>query len=188
VATERMIGLFVNMLAFRCTLSTGISFRELLRQVRGTALEAYENSDVPFQRLVKALKPDRRSQRAPIFQVMFGYETYMPPVGHEMQMQIEPGTARYDLSLHLAESAGETLYGSIEYCTDLFTDADAVKLARKFEAIVSALARDPEQDIWKLPLPEVKGIAQALPGATIEETPEAAEGVLKQVSRLLFRS
>jgi hypothetical protein len=186
--TERMIGLFVNMLAFRCTVTPGITFRELLRQVRGTALEAYENSDVPFQRLVKALKPDRRSQRAPIFQVMFGYETYMAPVAREMQMAIDPGTARYDLSLHLAESASDALYGVIEYCTDLFTEADAVKLADEFEAIVSELGRDLEQDIWKLPLPEIDHAGESPPEATMEDTPQADASVFKRVSRWFSRS
>jgi hypothetical protein len=196
VATERMIGLFVNMLAFRCTLAPGMSFREVLRQVRGTALEAYENSDVPFQRLVRALKPDRRSQRSPVFQVMFGYETYLPPVAGEIQMDIDPGTARYDLSLHLAESAGDALNGAIEYCTDLFTEGDAAKLTRELEAIVSELARDPEQDIWKLPIAEkarpldypAGETAGQSSGQRSDQGPEGSGSVFQKVSRFFSRS
>ena len=102
------------------------TFRELLRQIRHTALEAYDNSDVPFQRLVSALKPDRRSLRSPIFQVLFGYEPYVPAGGQIFQLNTEPGTCRYDLTLNLAETA-DGISGAIEYCTDIFDEVDIKK-------------------------------------------------------------
>lgn len=161
-ATQQMVGLFVNMLVFRCELDSAMTFRELLRCVRTTALDAYENSDVPFQTLVRALKPDRRSQRSPVFQVMFGYETYMPSTFDDFQIDTGSGTARYDLSLHLAESASEGIYGSFEYCTDLFEESDIERMISEFEAVVVEVASDPDREVFVIqtkplaPAPEVK--------------------------------
>src|SRR5665213_3460950 len=75
VETESIIGLFVNMLVFRCDLAGEPSFRDVVRGMRTTALEAYENSDLPFQELVRTVKPDLRSLRSPFFQVMFGLDS-----------------------------------------------------------------------------------------------------------------
>jgi hypothetical protein len=151
-ATEHMIGMFVNMLAFRCRVEPGMGFRDVLRQVRCTALEAYENSDVPFQSLVRAINPDRRSQRSPIFQVMFGYETYMPPVADEFQMDADAGTARYDLALHLSETAHEGLTGVIEYSTDLFEEADIDTLAAHGDVLLNDITFDPDHDVFDSPV------------------------------------
>ena len=145
VATERMVGLFLNMLTFRCQLTQEYSFREVLRRVRQTALEAYDNSDVPFQKLVRALKPDRRFQRSPIFQVTFGFESHLHTSIDLLQIHTEPGTARYDLTLNLEENR-DGISGSFEYCTDLFEESDIVKLAQGL-AIVQEVAREPDQSI-----------------------------------------
>ncbi len=144
--TAEMIGLFVNMLVFRCTIRPSQSFREILRAVRATGLEAYDNSDAPFQSIVKELKLGRRSPRSPIFQVMFGYETFLPAIANELQIDADPGTARYDLSLHLAESESDGLTGCFEYCTDLFTAADIARLASGFQTLVTTVARDAERE------------------------------------------
>lgn len=145
VTTERMVGLFLNMLTFRCQLTQEYSFREFLRRVRETALEAYDNSDVPFQKLVRALKPERRFQRSPIFQVTFGYESHLHTRTDLLQVHTEPGTARYDLTLNLEENR-DGISGSFEYCTDLFEESDIVKLAQGI-AIVHEAAREPDQSI-----------------------------------------
>jgi hypothetical protein len=145
VATERMVGLFFNMLAFRCQLTPENSFREILGRVRETALEAYDHSDVPFQKLVRALKPDRRFQRAPIFQVTFGFESHLHTRTDLLQIHTEPGTARYDLTLNLVENR-DGISGSFEYCTDLFDESDIVKLAQGL-AIVHEAAREPDRSI-----------------------------------------
>jgi Condensation domain/TubC N-terminal docking domain len=145
VATERMVGLFLNMLAFRCQLTQEYSFREILRRIRETALQAYDNSDVPFQKLVRALKPDRRFQRSPIFQVTFGFESHLNAKVDLLQIHTEPGTARYDLTLNLTENR-DGVSGSFEYCTDLFDESDIVKLAQGL-AIVDEAAREPDQSI-----------------------------------------
>ena len=145
VTTERMVGLFLNMLTFRCQLTQEYSFREILRRVRETALEAYDNSDVPFQKLVRALRPDRRFQRSPIFQVTFGFESHLHTRIDLLQIHTEPGTARYDLAWNLIENK-DGVSGSFEYCTDLFDESDIVKLTQGL-AIVHEAAREPDQSI-----------------------------------------
>jgi len=152
VATERMVGLFVNMLAFRCQMTPEQSFREVARKIRNTALEAYDNSDVPFQKIVRAMKPDRRFQRSPIFQVMFGFESRAQNTGSVLQIDTAPGTARYDLTLNLTDHGGEAT-GTIEYCTDIFEAADIEKLLRGM-AILDEAAREPDRPISELVLPD----------------------------------
>ena len=147
-ATQRMIGLFVNMLPFRCTIAPGMSFRDVLKQVRSTALEAYENSDVPFQKIVSVINPARQAQRSPIFQVMFGYETYLPPVANEFPIDADAGTARYDLSLNLTETERDGLTGAIEYCTDLFNEGDIERFAEVSEIVLVEILRNPENDVF----------------------------------------
>ncbi len=152
VETEPIIGLFVNMLVFRCQLAGQPSFREFLRRVRATALEAYEHSDLPFQELVRALKPDPRSLRSPLFQVMFGFDSDTG-AGHGgfIQIDTDPGTARFDLTLQLSENP-KGIVGSFEYCTDLFDAASIEQLALQFLALVAEIAEHPEQPISNIEL------------------------------------
>ncbi|MBS1799653.1 MAG: hypothetical protein JSS95_07475 [Acidobacteria bacterium] len=142
--TERMVGVFVNTLPFRCQITQESTFRELVKQIRKTALEAYDNSDIPFQKLVSVLKPDRKPQRSPIFQVLLGYETNSTAPGQQ-QIDTAPGTARYDLTLNLYENAANVT-GSIEYCTDLFDVKDIERLAEGL-SIVEKAAREPDSSL-----------------------------------------
>lgn len=158
IETQRMIGLFLNMVAFRVRIPLEQSFREILRQVRATALEAYEHSDVPFQTLVRALRFNRRSPRSPIFQVMFGFEPYTSSTLAGSQIDTKPGTARYDLSLILTESATGFLFGSLEYRTDLFAHAEIANLAQQFVDLVGEVADAPDRACF--PAPPV-GLAEA---------------------------
>jgi len=144
IETQRMIGLFVNMVAYRIQFDPQLSFRDILRQVRTTALEAYEQSDVPFQTLVRALRFNRRSPRSPIFQVMFGFEPFTPSDSSVLQIDTDPGTARYDLSLLLAELADGTLLGTFEYRTDLFRHAEIAPLANQFVQLLQEVAEAPD--------------------------------------------
>jgi hypothetical protein len=151
VETQRMIGLFMNMVAFRVQFPPQQSFRDLLLQVRATALEAYEHSDVPFQTLVRALRFNRKSPRNPIFQVMFGFESAAPSHHAVSQIDTRPGTARYDLSFVLTESAAGILFGYVEYRTDLFEQADIASLARQFVDLVGEVAEAPDRACFSAP-------------------------------------
>jgi hypothetical protein len=147
VETEHLIGLFVNMLVFRCQMDGDPSFRDVLRRVRTNALEAYENSDVPFQELVRVLKPDPRSLRSPFFQVMFGFDSDMAAKPSSfLHIDTKPGTARFDLILQLSESP-HGISGSFEYCTDLFDEPMIVQLANEFVALLGTISANPDQSI-----------------------------------------
>ena len=145
VETQRMIGLFMNMVAFRVQIAPQHSFRDIVRQVRATALEAYEQRDVPFQTLVRALRFNRRSPRSPIFQVMFGFEPVSVADPTFWQFDSDPGTARYDLSLLLNESADGKMYGYLEYRTGIFEEAEIAALAGRFYNLLQEVAEAPDR-------------------------------------------
>jgi hypothetical protein len=151
VETQRMIGIFMNMVPFRVQLDSQQSFRDLVRQVRVTALEAYEHSDVPFQTLVRALRFNRRSLRTPIFQVMFGLDPATPSSLDVTQIDTRPGTARYDLSLVLTDSTAGTLSGFLEYRTGLFDRAEIARLAKQFVDLLGEVAEAPDRACFSVP-------------------------------------
>ena len=122
--TEGLIGFFVNTLVLRADLSNNPTFKELLRQVRETALEAYSHQDLPFEKLVEELHPDRHLSNSPLFQVMFVFQnTADRPLEFE-QLLLNPirttsHSAKFDLTLSVSETNG-TLRGSLNYNTGLF--------------------------------------------------------------------
>jgi non-ribosomal peptide synthetase component F len=142
--TKRMAGVFVNMLAFRCQLTPEMSFRKFLKQIRQTAVEAYDNSDLPFQKLVSAFKPDRKSLRSPIFQVLFGFESSAQGTGSAFQIDTEAGTARYDLSLNIVDA--DNIFASFEYCTDIFDVADIEEICKGL-SVIEKMVLYPDQEL-----------------------------------------
>ncbi len=174
VETAPLIGLFVNMLAFRCQLDREPSFREMLRRVRTTALEAYEHSDVPFQELVRALKPDLRSRRSPVFQIMFGFDSDIRP-GQDTFIPVDtnPGTAKFDLTLQLREGP-DGISGWFEYCTDLFDSASIDGLAKQFIAVMTEIGQQPDEPLRTLVFSE--GAVAEVVGAEAVVVPDAEPG------------
>jgi hypothetical protein len=152
VETQRMIGLFMNMVAFRVQIAPQHSFRDIVRQVRSTALDAYEHRDVPFQTLVRALRFNRRSPRSPIFQIMFGFEPARVADPSFLQFDSDPGTARYDLSLLLNESADGKMYGYLEYRIDIFEEAEIAALTGRFYDLLQEVAEAPDRPGVSRPL------------------------------------
>ena len=186
VETEPLIGLFVNMLVFRFQLKGDLSFREFLSKVRATALDAYDNSDVPFQELVRTLKPDPRSLRSPLFQVMFAFDSQAESGQAPFtQIDTEPGTARFDLTLQLAD-APDGIAGSFEYCTDLFEAAAIEKMVRQFMALLNRLVQNPDIPIGNLKTSEAEGLPKEL-----QVTPHLLNSInrrsgwIKQIARRL---
>jgi amino acid adenylation domain-containing protein len=145
---EQIVGFFVNQLPLRVDLSGDPSFREVVRRVRRTALGAFSHQDLPFEKLVEALQPERRTQMAPLFQVKLNLQipqtdTVALP-GLEMSfLDLDRGTAQLDLILNMA-LVEEGLFASLQYNTDLFDAATAVALLRSFEMLLGHLAGSPD--------------------------------------------
>ncbi|MGZ3461314.1 MAG: condensation domain-containing protein, partial [Archangium sp.] len=142
---EKLIGFFANTLALRVEASGETSFRELLKKVKEVALGAYAHQDVPFEQLVGALQPVRDLSRPPLFQVAFVLLEAPPALelpGASMEvMDIDPGMAKFDLTLYMRESA-EGVDVFWEYNTDLYDEGTVVRMAGHYVRLLeSAVAR-----------------------------------------------
>jgi amino acid adenylation domain-containing protein len=154
--TENLIGLFVNTLVLRTGLSGNPTLREVLKRVREVCLGAYEHQDLPFEKLVETLQPERHLSASPLFQVLFALE-HLPaePITlpgltlHPMDRPIR--TAKFDLSLLLTETP-TTLLGTIEYQTDLFREETIVRLSRHWQHLLAEMVAQPDQHIADLSL------------------------------------
>ncbi len=153
---EGMIGFFNNMLALRADLSADQPFRALLQQLRETTLGAYEHQDLPFEMLLEELRPAQSPNRAPLFQVMFVLQNMpRPAVEHAgltlSPMEIDNGTARFDLTLSLRETP-QGLAGSLRYNSDLFSEATMSRMLGHYQQLLEAICADPSQAVGRLPL------------------------------------
>ena len=158
VETEGLIGLFVNTLVMRTGLSADSSFIELLRQVRETTLEAYAHQDVPFEKVVEALQPERDLGRTPLFQVMFSVQNAPRADLQAGELTLRPfqvseQTAKFDLALTLAED-GDHWQGWAGYNTQLFDATTVGRMVQHYGALLGSIAERPEQAIAELPLLE----------------------------------
>jgi amino acid adenylation domain-containing protein len=156
IETERLVGSFVNTLVLRGDLSGDPSFRELLRRIREVALGAYTHQDVPFEKLVEDLHPDRSPDRSPLFQVMFALQNTpvaeLPMNGLKLTpLKLGSTTAKFDLTLDITEEA-DGLHASLEYNTDLFAPETINRLLAHFEVLLGGVVADPSQRITALPL------------------------------------
>ena len=156
VETEGLIGFFVNTLVFRGDLSANPSFRELLERTRRTTQGAYSHAEIPFEKLVQELRPERDASRSPIFQTMFALHA----VSHAPQQlaglewswrEVSTGTSKFDLHLTLEESASG-IAGYFEYSTDLFDAALIRRMAGHFRNLLEGILADPARQISVLPL------------------------------------
>jgi amino acid adenylation domain-containing protein/non-ribosomal peptide synthase protein (TIGR01720 family) len=155
---EGLIGFFVNTLVLRADLSDDPSFAQFLGRVRETALRAYAHQDLPFEQLVGHLQPERDLSRTPLFQVMFAFQSNPMQDVEVADLSFSPlaaetGTARFDLTLSLSETAGG-LSGSLNYNTDLFEEATVLRMLEHFRNLLQSIAGDPEQRISQLSLLE----------------------------------
>ena len=148
VETEGLIGCFVNMLVLRTDLSGNLSFRELLARVRKVAIEAYAHQDLPFEKLVDALRPDRKLSHTPLFQIVFLFQNAAagtaPSQDQAWQaLTIDSGTAAYDIVFYVAEENGE-MGGYLRYNTTLFDAATVVQMVKHFENLLEDVTKNPE--------------------------------------------
>jgi amino acid adenylation domain-containing protein len=154
--TEGLIGFLVNTLVLRADLSGNPPFRDLLQRVRQRTLDAYAHQDLPFERLVEALQPERHLNRTPLFQVLFNLEN-VPPVAATVhglafeEVELDSGTATFDLSLELAERDG-ALGCTFQYSLDLFDAATIARMAGHYHTLLQGIAAEPGRRLSDLPL------------------------------------
>jgi amino acid adenylation domain-containing protein len=151
--TEKLIGFFVNMLVLRTKLADDLRFRDLLHRVRAMALQAYVNQDVPFDKLVQELRPERRSSRVPLVQVVFTLEAKQRDrtLG-ELALHAEEftnGTAKFDLVLSVTETS-RGLHGWFDYSLDLFDASTIERMTAHWIALLEAAAGAPQRMITDL--------------------------------------
>jgi amino acid adenylation domain-containing protein len=141
VETEGLIGLFANPLPLRGDLSGDPSFRALLERVREATLQAYAHQDLPFERLVEELRPERSTAFSPLFQVLLALQNApaarLQLTGLTLELsEVDKGTEKFDLSLNL-EEVGETVRGTLSSSVDLF---DRTTVERLWEHLVRLVA------------------------------------------------
>ena len=152
---EEIVGFFVNMLVMRTDLSGDPSFREVLRRVRETTLGAYEHQEMPFEKLVAELQPERSLSRSPLFQVVFAAETAArggtEAAAPGQGVELEARTAQYDLVLSTAESA-RTLHASLNYSTELFDRPTMERMLGHLRRVLEQVAAEPDRRLSRLEL------------------------------------
>ena len=164
---ENLIGFFVNTLVFRADFADRMTFRELVQQVRECALEAYAHQDVPFEKLVELLVPQRLMNTTPLFQVMFTFQNIPKQVfqisGLEMEeLEFETGIAKFDLSLEAFEDDARRFHCRFEYNTDLFDEPTILKTVDHFRNLVNAVLANPDERVSEIPLMDLKEREQIL--------------------------
>ncbi len=152
--TEDLIGFFVNTLVLRVNASGDLTFRELLQRVREVCFEAYAHQDVPFERVVEELRPDRELSRSPLFQAMFMLQHAAPNTAVLGDLSVEPlettsVNAKFDVTFALGESE-DGLRGTLEYSSHLFDAATMERFGEHFQRLAEAVAATPEEKISAL--------------------------------------
>ncbi|RYZ33857.1 MAG: non-ribosomal peptide synthetase, partial [Myxococcaceae bacterium] len=153
---EGLIGFFVNTLVLRAQVDGAQSFRALLQQVRETVLGAYEHQEVPFEKLVEALQPERSRSHTPLFQTMFALQNVpmeeVPLPGLTLKpVDFEGQTSKFDLSLFLTETP-QGLNGMVEYSTELFEAATVRRMVEHLRVLLEAVLAHPAANVSRLPM------------------------------------
>jgi len=160
-ALDELVGFFVNTLVLRTDVSGDPTFAELVARVRETDLDAYAHQDVPFERLVEALQPERSLSRHPLFQVLLAFqnapaaEPSLPGLDVELQRDDLDTGAKFDLSLDLGETPDgdrTAIAGTLAYRTDLFDRETITALADRLQRLLAAVAEDPSLRVSDVPV------------------------------------
>ena len=159
--SEHLIGFFVNTLVLRNDLSGNPTFEALLSRVRETALRAFEHQELPFEKLVEALQPERNLSYTPLFQVMFAFQN----TPHELlelnglavsPVVVDNPVARFDLSLYLEET-DQGMAITFNYSTDIFDESTIERMADHLRVLFEDIAAHPKRRISDL---AILGVAE----------------------------
>ncbi len=154
--TEGLIGFFVNTLLLRSRMDGDPTFDELLQRVRSTALEAYAHQDLPLEKLVEALRPERSLNHLPLTKIMFAVQTKTAEMvsleGLEVEwLEVDTGTAKFDMTFVVQDFGGEMM-ARVEYNSCLFDSETIERLLEHFENILRGAADNPAQHLSELPI------------------------------------
>ena len=155
VELENLIGFFVNTLILRADLNPDGSFRQILRQTRANTLEALAHQDMPFEKLVEAMQPDRSLNRNPLFQVMFilqnapKQKAELPGLVME-EIEFESGVAKFDLTLEVIDLGN--LHCTFEYDADLYQESTIRRMAGHFAKLVETVVATPDEKLSRFSL------------------------------------
>jgi amino acid adenylation domain-containing protein len=157
IEVEGLIGFFLNSLVLRTDLSDNPSFPDLLARVRQVALAAYTHQDLPFEKLLEELRPDRDLSRTPLFQVFFNMLEFeedkalnLPGVAAEL-LEFDEPASNFDLTLYAGDRDG-AIWLSLVYNSDLFEPTTISRLLGHFHTLLEAITANPQQRISSLPL------------------------------------
>ena len=148
--TEGLIGFFLNVLALRTRLDDDPTFYELLKQVRAMTLGAYTHQDLPFEKLIQELHPDRNQSYAPLYNVMFVFQNVASKLqlpGLELSLlDVDKGTAKLDLSVYVADTR-HGLALAMSYNSDLWDHQTIVQLLGRLQTLLENIVRSPANKI-----------------------------------------
>ncbi|MEM7350389.1 MAG: amino acid adenylation domain-containing protein, partial [Acidobacteriota bacterium] len=199
---EGLIGLFANSLVLRGDLTGDPNFAELLGRVRRRALAAYSHQDLPFEKLVEALQPERDLARNPLFQVMFALQNAPLEAVALPDLTLAPvatgsSTSRFDLTLNLT-ATGNGLAGRLEYSSELFDRTTIQRWLGNLRDLADGAARHPDRRLSQLPwLPPAerhqllvewqRTASEALPTTPVFRWIERQAAATPDASALVFR-
>jgi amino acid adenylation domain-containing protein len=166
VEIEGLIGFFVNTLVLRTDLSGEITFSELLERVRQVSLDAYTYQDLPFEKLVEDLNPERDLSRNPLFQVLFilqnAPQAKISSLGVEIApKQIKAQTTHFDLEFHLRENPNGLIL-TVLYNSDLFDETTITRMGTHYKNVLTAISENPQALISELPILSPQEIKELL--------------------------
>jgi amino acid adenylation domain-containing protein len=184
-AIEPLIGFFVNTLVLRGDLSGNPSFRTFLGRTRAAALGAYAHQDVPFEKLVEELRPERNLSNSPFFQVMFVVQNSPWEAAELVDLEVTPmpiddGTSKFDLTFFV-EERGEALHAGVRYNTDLFEAETIRRMLGHYQTILEGIVANPDQRLSELPLLTSAERHQVLYGWNATAAPFPAERCIHEL-------
>ncbi|WP_280434293.1 non-ribosomal peptide synthetase, partial [Nocardia carnea] len=198
-ALDDLVGMFVNTLVLRTAVGSGDSFADLVDRARRADLDAFGHADVPFERLVDLLAPERSQARNPLFQVALSFQNQEQAVldlaGLTVAgMELADDVARFDLQFTLAENSSGGMELVLNYATELFDEATAQTMITRFRQLLAAVAADPDVVLGDLALLDAgerrellsRTGGPAVPARTLPELLAAAVAVDPSAPAVVF--
>ncbi|TQM32345.1 amino acid adenylation domain-containing protein [Nocardia bhagyanarayanae] len=179
-ALDDLVGMFVNTLVLRTEVDAAAGFDRMLDVARETDLNAFANADVPFERLVEAVNPERSAARHPLFQVMLSYDR-APELGVELPnvtaqvLPLAADVAKFDLQLDVHDNFGDgPLTAEFGYAEDVFDERTVESFARRFVALLTAAVAAPEVPVGDIDILDRKEAANLVPIAAAPAEPSVS--------------